>query len=345
MSIGFDFKKRIGVGHFGEVWLVIDKGLNTERALKIIQPSKISDDQSFFKEAQLLKETEHYNIVRVAETGRFKDGRIYVAMEYLKRGSIEDESQGGFVPITRAQKIIIDVLRGLEYAHAKGILHRDIKPANILIGNNDEGKLSDFGLAVKTQKGVFIQSAREYLYIIHLAPEIMKSQTFTVSSDIYAVGITFYRLINGDSYLPAVEIDDIKKMIRRGEYPDRTKYRMFVPLCLRRFIHQAIDLEPRNRYKSARSMRRALERIDIKLDWEEENLENKTIWESSSTNKYYKVELGMDKKKKWYINVEKGSSRSKLRKIRKLCQSGLSEKVAFRKCSRMLQDFTIGKIK
>jgi len=91
MSAGFDFKKRLGSGYFGEVWYVIDTGLQCERAVKLIPPDKVINQKNFYQEAQVLKAAEHPNIVTVFETGEMDDGRIYVAMEYLENGSLEDD--------------------------------------------------------------------------------------------------------------------------------------------------------------------------------------------------------------------------------------------------------------
>ena len=81
MSIGFDFKKRLGAGYFGEVWLAIDLGLCSECAVKCIPPDKVINKDNFYQEAQTLKAAEHPNIVAVTETGELDDNRIYVVME------------------------------------------------------------------------------------------------------------------------------------------------------------------------------------------------------------------------------------------------------------------------
>ncbi len=138
MADKFHFQKRLGAGRFGEVWLATDVGLGIERAVKLIPLSRIITPRNFFQEAQTLKEVEHPNVVRAEETGPHNDGRIYIAMEYLPRGSLEDEAEGAYIDLTRAKRVMIDVLRGLEHAHRHGILHRDIKPGNILIGNSLE---------------------------------------------------------------------------------------------------------------------------------------------------------------------------------------------------------------
>ena len=97
MTVSFDFKKRLGSGYFGEVWHAIDTGLNAECALKCIPKDKVINQANFFQEAQVLKTAEHANIVSVKDTGELTDGRIYVAMEYLRKGSLEDEASGGCI--------------------------------------------------------------------------------------------------------------------------------------------------------------------------------------------------------------------------------------------------------
>jgi serine/threonine-protein kinase len=191
--------------------------LNAVRALKLIPPDKVLNPGNFFHEAQVLKAVEHPNIVRIEETGTLRDGRIYVAMEYLSNGSLDDEAKGSYVPLTRAKRLIVDVLRGLEHAHQQGILHRDIKPGNVLIGDYQEGKLSDFGLAIPIGFDLSKLGLKDYNYVIHQAPEIEKNTDYAVASDIYACGMTLYRIINGDSILPAVTPHEARGFSEAGE--------------------------------------------------------------------------------------------------------------------------------
>src|SRR6266705_2962359 len=101
----FHYQRRLGAGHFGEVWLVTDLGLGAERAVKLIPPNKVLNPTNFFQEAQILKAVEHPNIVRVHETGTMADGRLYVSMEFLPRGSLEDEAGGAPLPLTRVKRV------------------------------------------------------------------------------------------------------------------------------------------------------------------------------------------------------------------------------------------------
>ena len=260
----FDWKKRLGRGYFGEVWLVVDLGLQIERAIKIIRPSKIPDHSNFFREAQLLRKVAHPNVVQVEETGTLENGNIYVAMEFLPKGSVEDEVAGANIALTRGKTIMIDMLRGLHHAHTEGVIHRDIKPANILLGNNREGKLSDFGLAIDVKDVRSAIGANQYDYLKHLAPEVMANKKHSILSDIYSCGLTFYRLVNGDSYLQGFSAD-IHNLVLSGKFPDRKKYRDFVPTVLRKIINKAMNIDPSKRYDSAEKRRHAIEKIEIHI--------------------------------------------------------------------------------
>jgi serine/threonine-protein kinase len=345
MADRFDLQKRLGAGHFGEVWIAIDVGLGIERAVKLIHPSRIITPHNFFQEAQTLKAVEHPNVVRAEETGTLDDGRIYVAMEYLPRGSLEDEAKGAYVDLTRAKGVMVDVLRGLGHAHRHGILHRDIKPGNILIGNKLEAKLSDFGLALPTNIDLKSLGIKDYNYILHQAPEVQQTGQHSIQADIYACGVTLYRLINGDSYLPSISLFDIPSLIACGEFPNRRRYREFITRPLRRLVNKAMHVSPDKRYQSAENMRHSLEQIVIEKNWIEKSLSNGMQWMCSWENVCYEVTRQREPSDSWTVAVRKGASKEELRRIRRLCTEGLTKTEAERLTGRILQDFVLGRIK
>jgi serine/threonine protein kinase len=345
MAASFDFKERLGTGHFGEVWRVVDTGLNASRALKLIPPGKVWNPSNIFHEAQILKQAEHPNVVKVEETGTMSDGKIYVAMEYLPKGSLEDEAKGAYVPLTRAQRIMIDALRGLQHAHEKGIIHRDIKPANILVGSNKEGKLSDFGLAVPKSVNLKALGAKDYAYILHLAPEIHSGGKYTILSDIYAAGVTLYRLINGDMFLPSVAPDEVRQACLEGKFPDRANYREFVPRPMRMLVNRAIDVNRSRRFASAEEMRHTLEQLVIQMNWNEQALANGTRWASGWNSRCYEVVRIHEPNGKWSVETRKGGSRHSLRRVGSLCGKDLSKGKAVQLTKRVLQDHVLGRLR
>ncbi|WMI72119.1 serine/threonine-protein kinase [Aminobacterium sp. MB27-C1] len=340
MAASFDFKKRLGSGCFGEVWYAIDNGLGCEIALKCIPPEKIINSSNLHQEAQTLKASEHANIVRVTETGILSDGRVYISMEYLPRGSVEDEASGAFLPLPRAKQLMVDVLRGLAHAHSQGIVHRDIKPANIMIGNSGEGKLSDFGLAVPDIASVDASQFKQYQYRLHLAPEVRRMKDYTTVSDIYACGVTLYRLVNGDIYLPPIDITEATRRARRGEFPPRDQYRDFIPTSLRRLINRAMNIDPTKRFQSADDMRHALEQQSIVVGWTEKRIHGGKLWEGESIHgRKYSLSLTQGANLRWSIEY-KTAFGGALRRRSVDCHTDLTNSKSLQLARRILQRVT-----
>jgi serine/threonine protein kinase len=343
MATRFDFKKRLGSGHFGEVWYAIDLGLGVPCAVKCIPPDKVISKNNLYQEAQVLKAAEHPNIVSVTDTGELSDGRIYLVMEYLPHGSLEDEAQGSYVPLSRAKRVMIDVLRGLSHAHLQGIVHRDIKPANIMIGNAQEGKLSDFGLALPDISKLDPGAVKGYQYVLHLAPEVGTFSDHTPLADIYACGVTFYRLVNGDSFLPVTSPQVARQMALRGEFPDRDKYRAFIPTSMKKLVNKAMSVDPADRYQSADNMRRALERLETAADWEEHLIGSGRRWVGVSRGRDLEIVLNRQKDGTWALAVRKAGTGKRLRRDESMCKQGMTERQAALEASRALQRFVTGR--
>lgn len=340
MAASFDFMKRLGSGYFGEVWHAKDTGLGCEVALKCIPPEKVINPNNLHLEAQTLKASEHPNIVRVNETGTLSDGRIYISMEYLPNGSVEDEARGGLLPLPRAKQLMIDVLRGLAYAHNQGIVHRDIKPANIMVGNTGEGKLSDFGLAIPNVLLVDTSQFKQYQYMLHLAPEVHKINDYTILSDIYACGVTLYRLVNGDAYLPSITLQEAIRLARLGKFPRRDHYRFFIPTSLRRLINKAINIDPKKRFQSADEMRHALEQQKLLVAWNEKHFPHEILWEGRSVHgREYILSMQYSINSGWCIEFKTGAN-GKLRRKTADCHTNLTKLQSQKIAKHILQRIT-----
>lgn len=272
----YDLEKRLGNGAFGEVWLGDDRALGVKRAIKFVPPNKISNPTNFYEEPQTLVTLKHDNIIEITDAGKTSNGRLYIAMEYYPKGSLSDLTQGGIVPLLQSIKYAGDICRGLEYAHSRDYIHRDIKPANIIIDNKGNARLSDFGLATKVRTD---GTASPYGYIGHLAPEVITDDITDKRTDIYAVGVTLYRLVNGDSYLPmTIDPDDLLEMIKNGTFPNRNNYRPFIPTQIRSVINKALSLNPNDRHQSASELRHDIEKIRIYTSWLPNTIHNGTEW-------------------------------------------------------------------
>jgi serine/threonine protein kinase len=342
----FQFIKRLGAGAFGEVALYYDSNLGVQRALKIIPPENISNMTNFFAEAQTLIEVKNPHVVEVYEADRLDDGKIYIAMEYLKRGSVEDQVKGGSMPISSAINYMCDALKGLEYVHEKGKLHRDIKPSNILIDDHNRGRLSDFGLAISYDQYCYPTMQG---YVHHVAPEIISKNKADARTDIYQAGVTLYRMVNGDSFLPSFKNKkDLAYAITKGKFPNKDNYRIYIPNNIKKIINRAMSINPDDRYQSAEEFRRALERVNIKCNWTEELIKNGKIWRCTYGRRdkepfCIEVQYIRISKNKYSVIILKGKSKSTLMKMKRYCKENISEKSALLFARKVLLKYIEGK--
>jgi serine/threonine protein kinase len=203
---------RIGSGGMGSVYLCLHKGLNRAVALKVL-PDAHSDDpasvERFHREARAAAALDHPNIVRAHDLDR--EGRLlFLVMEYVDGVNLQDlVARHGPLGVTRACHYIRQAARGLEYAHAQGLIHRDIKPANLLVDRSGTVKLLDLGLARFFEddaddltrrhegKGSVLGTAD------YIAPEqALDSHTVDHRADVYSLGATFYFLLTGRAPFP-----------------------------------------------------------------------------------------------------------------------------------------------
>jgi serine/threonine-protein kinase len=157
--------------------------------------------------------------------------------------------------------------------------------------------------------------------------------------------MTMYRLVNGDNYLPAVSPQDARLLARKGKFPDRGRYRDFVPRPLRTFINKALSVDPVNRFKSAEIMRHALEQVTIEKNWREKHFRNGTEWTCGWNPRCYNVICESDGRGAWNVTVRKGATRKSLKRIGDLSKSGMARTAANQWARRILQDFVLGKLR
>lgn len=180
---------------------------------------------------------------------------------------------------------------------------------------------------------------------MHLSPEVDSFTDYTQLSDIYACGITLYRLINGDRFIPQLDFNEMRQRVKDGTFPDRTKYRDFIPRPMKMLINKAMALNPADRYQSAQDMRHALEQVRTNVSWSEKKVPNGVVWQSRTSDIRYRVRLFHDSGNRWFIESKKGKARNSLRKVTDWCHDNLSKPKAEQAVRRLLQDLVLGKLK
>ena len=269
---GYEMIKMLGRGGMGCVMLAREEKTGRSVAIKTLLPEVAVTEQAlarFMREIKVAEALDHPNIVRFIESGT-NNGSVYLVSEYVAGSDAARlaDDQGGRLPYAQAIDIAGQALDGLAYAHEKGYIHRDIKESNILISGsapNLNAKLTDFGLAKSfTQSGMSgITMAGDMAgTFAYMPPEQIKDfRNVRPTSDIYALGMTAYSLLAGDTALdigPAQDMAGTVRAIFEGQIIPLRQRAPEVPQRVAEVIERALNKEPANRWQSAAAMRTAL---------------------------------------------------------------------------------------
>lgn len=250
MVPGYKKIKEISHGPLTSVILCKQESLDREVLLKILHPQHAADNEiveRFIREAKMYAKLKHDNIVNVIDLGQ-ENGSYFIAMEFIEGYTLEEFTKNYFpIPVPVANYIITKVLTGLNYAHENGIIHRDIKPSNILIRNSGEVKITDFGLARPLNLSNITEQGNIIGTPAYLAPELARSQPATVSSDIFALGATFYELFTNEKIFGGGSVaETINKILNLKPDPLHKK-REDVPEWLSFLIEEMIEKKTNRR--------------------------------------------------------------------------------------------------
>lgn len=201
---GYRIEHELGRGGMGAVYAATEMATGRRIAVKVLS-QRLADAESrtrFLREGRVAASINHANSVYIFGTEEI-EGRSVIAMELIGGGTLQQRvAEKGPLPVSEAVDAILDIIAGLEAAEAAGVLHRDIKPANCFIDTDGVVKVGDFGLSISTegnrdlnvtQMGVFLGTPA------FCSPEQLRGEPLDVRSDIYAVGVTLYFLLTGQT--------------------------------------------------------------------------------------------------------------------------------------------------
>ena len=253
--------EKIGQGGMGQVYKARHKTMKREVALKVISPAVVKDETSrrrFQREVEAAAQLNHPNIVTAHDAGEFK-GTHYLVMEYIKGTDLSLLVKAeGPISLESAVGYILQVARGLAFAHSQGIVHRDIKPANLLLDESGLVKILDMGLArfddsnnaMNTDAGL-TGTGMLMGTIDYMSPEqAMDSKNADARSDIYSLGCTLYFLTTGRAMF---ETDTIVKrlMAHQSAIIPRISH---ADLGLQQILEKMTAKQPEQRYASCEQL-------------------------------------------------------------------------------------------
>jgi len=262
--------RRLGEGGMGSVFLGYQEGDHRHVAIKVL-PEHLAGNQAaidrFYREAKSGALLNHPNIVRNVAVGQDQaTGKHYLVMDFVDGPSaLELLQRHGRLSVGDAVHIALDIARALEHAHSRNIVHRDIKPDNILITQSGVAKLTDLGLAKRTDEASHLTAARQGFGTPYYMPyeQALNAKHADGRSDIYALGATLYHLVaavvpfQGVNHLEVVD----KKNI--GKYPLASSHNPAVPPALDGILARMLAREPADRYQTASELIVDLERSGL----------------------------------------------------------------------------------
>jgi serine/threonine protein kinase len=249
----------IGRGGFGVVHEGSDIILNRTVAVKILTESdedKESGPEDFLREARTAATLNHSNIVTIYDTGR-SDSKFFIVMEYVKGTTLKDLlAARPTLPLPEILGLIKQVCLGLDYAHRKGIVHRDIKPGNILVDEDGNVKITDFGLAKFISDTSIEDSVKGTP--VYMSPEQVQGQRLDHRSDIYSLGCMLYRMV---AKRPPFTEGNIYTHHVKTPPPPPAAFNSEIPDALNHLILKCLEKDPEQRYPDVASLLRDLEKI------------------------------------------------------------------------------------
>src|SRR5205807_7430814 len=250
----------LGRGGMGEVYRADDLKLAQPVALKFLPEHLLSDGAAlarFHREVRVARQVTHRNVCRVYDIGEV-EGRHFLSMEFIKGEELSSLLRRiGRLPQDKAIQIARQICAGLAAAHDVGVLHRDLKPANVMIDEHGNARILDFGLA-----GLAEEFREDELHAgtpAYMAPEQLDGRTFTVRSDIYALGLVLYELFTGRKAFEASTLNELIKL-RRSDATPTTPTSIVKDLdpLIEKVIDRCIQKDPSQRPSSALQVAAAL---------------------------------------------------------------------------------------
>ncbi|WP_254509176.1 serine/threonine-protein kinase [Anatilimnocola floriformis] len=267
----YRLEKTLGRGGMGAVFLGIHQETLEKAAVKVLA-THLADDQVFrerFKsEVQTLKQLLHPNIVKLHGYGE-EDGHLYYVMEYVPGRNLQDEMAAGrrftWREVTR---IGVQVAQALKHAHDRGIVHRDLKPANLLLTDDEQIKLTDFGIA-KLYGGTHVTADGSVMGTAdYMSPEQARGKQVTSRCDLYSLGSVLYALLTGKPPFAGKSLTEVIHNLMQEKPIALRRLAPDTPAELESIVLQLLEKEPQNRIPTAIAVANRLKAMEHALSLE-----------------------------------------------------------------------------
>jgi eukaryotic-like serine/threonine-protein kinase len=259
----YEVVRILGKGGLGQVYEARHAISQRCEALKVLLPGDLAAvemGERFRREIQLLGALAHPNIASL-HNAFYYEGQLVMVMELVRGQTLRAKSVHTRIPVPQVLQYTRQILCALEYAHQRGIVHRDVKPTNIMLTEEDQVKLVDFGIAISDRSADLTAPGYMVGSISYMSPEQIAGDKATVRSDLYAVGVTLYEILTGR--LPVNGTTGFE--IMRSHMNDRpvppAEIDPRLPQSLSIAVLKALEKAPSDRFASAQDFLTALDAV------------------------------------------------------------------------------------
>ena len=264
----YELEELVGSGGMSNVFRAHDRLLERTVALKILHEQYTRDEdyvERFRREARAVAQLTHPNIVTVIDRGE-QDGRQFIVFEYVDGQNLKELSAGGPLDPREAIGLALQVAHALSFAHDRGLVHRDVKPQNVLLNDDGQAKVTDFGIARSLDVHGVTQTGTVLGTSDYIAPEQARGQKVDPKTDIYSLGAVLYELLTGE--VPFSGDNFVAVAMRHVSEPPPSVlvHRPDCPVRLDLAIQRAMAKDPADRFASMGELCAELEACLAELD-------------------------------------------------------------------------------
>jgi serine/threonine protein kinase len=264
----YELEKLVGSGGMSNVFRAHDRMLERTVALKILHEQYTRDAdyvERFRREARSVAQLAHPNIVTVIDRGE-QDGRQFIVFEYVEGDNLKDLVNRGPLPVRDAIQLALQVARALAFAHDRGLVHRDVKPQNVLLNDDGQAKVTDFGIARSLDVDGVTQTGTVLGTSDYIAPEQARGQKVNPKTDIYSLGVVLYELLTGQVPFSGENFVAVAMRHVNEPVPSVLERRSDVPVRLDLAIQRAMAKDPADRFESMDELVTELEACLAEVD-------------------------------------------------------------------------------